>query len=761
VVETGHQKYLLNTAEDITERKKSEELLVESEQRYRSLFEESNDAIFLIDLTNGSYKDCNRLAEKLTGYTHEEILTMRIGSLLPPQRKSEAASNVEFILSHNVLRNETEIFTKDGEIVPVEFNSSKVEINQKQYILSMLHDISDRKAAEESLKQSEEALKKAQEIAHIGSWSLDLEKNQLTWSDEMYRIFGVPPLEFPATYEGFLDSVHPEDLDKVNTAYTNSILEGKETYEIDHRIIRKNSGEIRHILEKCEHVRDASGKIIGSVGMSHDITEQKQAEEALKQLNEVLEERILERTEELLDLNETLKITEEKYRTVADFTTNWEFWISPGDQMIYSSPSCERITGYSVADFVMNPQLLIDIIHPEDLPMYLEHKKQEKQTQACLHEIRFRIVRKDGSIRWIGHFCQPVFDESGQFRGIRGSNKDINARKKGEELLKKSNLKYSLLSANITDGIFIFRDGCFEYVNRAMNLIFGYQGAELIGLGLNQLILPEYANELDFLQTVPPMSQKRTVEIECIRKDQSVITVEFLFNYIAAENVIYGVAHDITEKKQIQKNIVKAIILTEEKERTYFSKELHDGLGPLLSTIKLYLEWSKEAGNKQSRIEIIGKAEEIIEDSIRTVKEISNKLSPHILINFGLCSAIQNFIDKLRDTSSIKFEFNCMIHRRMGNEIEAAIYRATIECINNTLKYSGAKNIIISLYEVDNQLQWHYLDDGVGFDLKETIAMKKGLGLFNLQNRIQNIGGKIKMFSKPGKGVEYRIVVNI
>ena len=215
----------------------------------------------------------------------------------------------------------------------------------------------------------------------------------------------------------------------------------------------------------------------------------------------------------------------------------------------------------------------------------------------------------------------------------------------------------------------------------------------------------------------------------------------------------------LRKKNRSRKNIVKAIILTEEKERTYFSKELHDGLGPLLSTIKLYLEWSKEANNRQSREEIVGKAEEIIEDSIRTVKEISNKLSPHILINFGLCSAIKSFVDKLQDTSSIKIEFDCKTHRRLGSEIEAAIYRAVIECINNTLKYSEAKNIRIILYDMDNQLQLRYTDDGIGFDIKETIAMKKGLGLFNLQNRIQTIGGKIKMLSKPGKGVDYRIVV--
>jgi PAS domain S-box-containing protein len=135
--------------------------------------------------------------------------------------------------------------------------------------------------AERTLRASEERLNRSQEIAHLGSWELDVFNNVLIWSDEVYRIFGLKPQEFGATYEAFLEAVHPEDRSAVNDAYSDSLREGKDSYEIEHRVVRKDTGEIHYVHEKCEHIRNESGQIIRSVGMVHDITERRQAEEAL------------------------------------------------------------------------------------------------------------------------------------------------------------------------------------------------------------------------------------------------------------------------------------------------------------------------------------------------------------------------------------------------------------------------------------------------------------------------------------------------
>lgn len=151
-------------------------------------------------------------------------------------------------------------------------------------------DITERKQVEEALLESQEMLNRAQEIAHLGSWELDLTNNELTWSDEVYRIFGLEPQEFGATYEAFLAHVHPQDHGAVNAAYSESIRDRRDEYEIEHRVVRSRTGEIRWVHEKCRHVRNADGQIIRSLGMVLDITERKQAEEEMRQLSYFPEE---------------------------------------------------------------------------------------------------------------------------------------------------------------------------------------------------------------------------------------------------------------------------------------------------------------------------------------------------------------------------------------------------------------------------------------------------------------------------------------
>ena len=147
-----------------------------------------------------------------------------------------------------------------------------------------------RRQAEEALIKSEELLAKAQDIAHIGSWDLDVTSNRLTCSGEVFHILGVSRKSFTGTYEAFRKFVHPEDREAVDTAYSSSLPFGTNDYEVWYRILRKDSSDIRYIYEKCLHIRDAAGSVLRSVGIIQDITEQKLANEERENLQEQLKQ---------------------------------------------------------------------------------------------------------------------------------------------------------------------------------------------------------------------------------------------------------------------------------------------------------------------------------------------------------------------------------------------------------------------------------------------------------------------------------------
>lgn len=140
-----------------------------------------------------------------------------------------------------------------------------------------------------------------------------------------------------------------------------------------------------------------------------------------------------------------LMASEKRYRTVADFTYHWEYWVDPKGRIVYTSPSCERVTGYSVQEFEANPALLQEIVHPDDRPVFTSHCRNEEHPENVC-QIDFRILRRDGEPRWISHVCRPVRDAGGLYLGRRGSNRDITYRKRIEndlmdkhrELLEKT-----------------------------------------------------------------------------------------------------------------------------------------------------------------------------------------------------------------------------------------------------------------------------------------------------------------------------------
>jgi two-component system CheB/CheR fusion protein len=272
-------------AYDISERKRAEAAVRESEQRLRLAHQAANIGAFDWNVQTGVNIWTPQL-EAMYGLVRGEFGKTQPAweQMVHPEDRAAALGIVNHTLeTGEPVEGEWRVVWRDGSVhwIAGRFQAFKDATGKPLRLSGVNMDITERKRTEEALRESEERLKRSQEISHLGSWELDLVNNRLFWSDEVYRIFGLKPQEFGATYEAFLEAVHPDDRAAVDAAYSGSLREGRDNYEIEHRIMRKATGEVRIVHEKCEHLRDNSGRVIKSVGMVHDITERKRAEEAL------------------------------------------------------------------------------------------------------------------------------------------------------------------------------------------------------------------------------------------------------------------------------------------------------------------------------------------------------------------------------------------------------------------------------------------------------------------------------------------------
>ncbi len=148
-----------------------------------------------------------------------------------------------------------------------------------------------------------------------------------------------------------------------------------------------------------------------------------------------------------------LKKSEEKFRTIANYTYNWEYWLDSDGEFLYNSPSCEGLTGFKAEEFISNPNLLVSIIHQDDKEAFLAHRQCSCYTSEAAGHIRFRIFTKNGELRWIGHSCQPVYNEEDQFLGRRASNRNISILKHAEEKISLSEERFRLALDASSDGV--------------------------------------------------------------------------------------------------------------------------------------------------------------------------------------------------------------------------------------------------------------------------------------------------------------------
>jgi len=298
--EVGRPYAVAGISTDITELKRSQEALRRSEASLANAQRIAGLGSWEYDLRTmkGTWSEETyslfgiRKEEWTNGYDDfQRVLHPDYRDLVARTIERSCAAGNAYSMDYRIIRPDgaERYMHEEGEVVCV--GDTPVKLS------GTVQDITGRVEAEAALRRSEASLANAQRIAHIGNWDWDIVTGELVWSDEIYRIFGVAPQEFGATYDAFMGYVHPDDREFVKNS-VDEALEGKKPYSIDHRIVLKG-GAVRTVHEQAEVTFGADGKPVKMAGTVQDITERKKAEEALRELTVELEQRVADRTKEL------------------------------------------------------------------------------------------------------------------------------------------------------------------------------------------------------------------------------------------------------------------------------------------------------------------------------------------------------------------------------------------------------------------------------------------------------------------------------
>ena len=437
-----------------------------------------------------------------------------------------------------------------------EFNMMAVSLAEKENQLrSYSHELEDRVAERtKDLQNSQGLLSKSQAISHLGSWEFDPIDQRLVWSDEVYRIFGLQAQAFEPSYEAFLDIVHPDDRSFMDESYSASLREGKDTYEVEHRIVRRDNGETRFVYIKCENSHDASGRILRSAGMIQDITERKQAE---------------------LKLADALEFTE-RILTSAPIGI---FTYKLSGQCLSANAAAAQMVGATIE------QLKNQNFHE------LESWKRSGLYDLAMQAIATKQLAADdlhvrttfGKDAW--YRAQFVtFRSAGEELLLMIFN-DITKRKQAETALEASEKRFRSWIENSSDMITVVdMSGVIQYESPSVKRLLGYDSEELLGKLAFDLIHPEDQDQIVniFLENIQDPNATASAEFRARHRDGSWRHLEGVGRTYVDEHgdaVALINSRDITDRKQAEEAL-------REKERLLSDAERIGQIGSFIYDIR-------------------------------------------------------------------------------------------------------------------------------------------------------------------------------
>ncbi|MEG4427839.1 MULTISPECIES: PAS domain S-box protein [unclassified Microcoleus] len=388
---------------DISDRKKAEATLRDSEERFRATVEQAAVGITHPDAT-GRYLRVNQKFCEIVGYSASELLSRTWMDVTYPEDIDADLEQNKKLFAGKIdsFKMEKRLLHKDGTVVWVNITVSLIKepLSGAIYNVVVTEDISDRKKTEAALKESEERFRQLAENIESVFWMVNVQPQEIIYISPAYaKIWGRSCADLYAYGRFFTESFHPEDRDRVIATFTKQMESEK---DIEYRIFRPD-GQIRWIRARAFPIRNQAGQVYRIVGIAEDISESKQAEK-------------------------TIRESEERFRQLAENIQD-SVWLMSAEftDLLYLSPAYEQIWGRSREELYADPLKMMEWVHPEDKILLEEAMGRVLQGESTNTE--YRIFLPDGTIRWVCDRAFPIYDESGKIYRIAGIGEDISDRK--------------------------------------------------------------------------------------------------------------------------------------------------------------------------------------------------------------------------------------------------------------------------------------------------------------------------------------------
>ena len=723
--------------------------LAERERRLQAIIETEPECVKLLE-PNGTLLQMNPAGLRMIeADSLDQIVGLTLLDLVLPKYRAAFSELTKHVLKGGTESLEFEIQGLRGTRRWLETHAAPYRdaAGQITSMLGVTRDITERKRAEEALRESEGRLQLLVQASNVGLWDWNLITNELFFSPEWKRQLGYSDNELPNRFEEWEQRVHPEDLAGTLAAVSDFRAGQRDNYEVEFRM-RHKDGSWRWILTRADLRHDAAGRPIRMMGCHVDITERKQAEETLRQ-SEEFNRRIVESSYDCIK--------------VLDLDGN----------LLSMSEGGQRLLGITDITLYLN-QSWIGFWKESDQPQVREAVAAGRA--GNIGHFQAFCPSATGKPRWWDVIVSAIRDAAGQPRQLLSISRDITERKLSEELLRESQAMLELVLDSIPQGVF-WKDlhSVYRGANRVARRAMGFENSQAV-VGRTDFDVPTFQREqAEFFvlkdRQVMQSGQSEFGIVETLTLSDST-TIWLETNKMpmrdSAGNItgVLGTWQDISERKRATEELSasrerlellsRQLIAAQETERRHLARELHDEIGQALTSIKLNLNALQQATMSSEATSLIHNSIDVVDQTLQQVRNLALDLRPSMLDDIGLVAALNWCLDRQSQRGGFAPHF--VVDPSVcgaSQEIETACFRIAQESLTNIARHAKARNVRVELRQLESELELFIQDDGIGFDVpaaRNRASHGASIGLLGMSERTQLLGGHFEIESIPSQG---------